>query len=215
MKRCLKCGIDKPETEYHKDKSRKTGLRESCKDCRCKYKKVIHKKCVRCGLDFKLTGKRKLQKYCSKQCAIKTNREEKRIRDKMSRDSINSYVRTYRINRKKSDPLYRLTINIRSNVRNSFLSKYWRKDNTTKDIIGCSYEEFRHHIESQFESWMNWDNYGLYTGQEKEGWDIDHIIPISSAKTKEELIKLNHYTNLRPLCSKINRVVKKHKIINV
>jgi len=29
-------------------------------------------------------------------------------------------------------------------------------------------------------------------------WHIDHIIPIALAKNKEEVIKLNHYTNLRP-----------------
>jgi hypothetical protein len=34
-----------------------------------------------------------------------------------------------------------------------------------------------------------------------KSWDIDHIIPISSAKTKEDIIRLNHYTNLQPLCS--------------
>ena len=34
---------------------------------------------------------------------------------------------------------------------------------------------------------MNWENYGLYNGELNYGWDIDHIIPISSAKTEEEV----------------------------
>jgi hypothetical protein len=55
---------------------------------------------------------------------------------------------------------------------------------------------------------MNWDNYGLYNGESNYGWDIDHIIPSSSAITEEELIKLNHFTNLQPLCSYINRKIK-------
>jgi len=59
---------------------------------------------------------------------------------------------------------------------------------------------------------MNWDNYGLYNGELNFGWDIDHIVPISTAKTKEEIIKLNHYENLQPLCSKINRDIKRDKI---
>lgn len=29
--------------------------------------------------------------------------------------------------------------------------------------------------------------------------DIDHIIPLASAKTKDEIIKLCHYTNLQLL----------------
>lgn len=60
---------------------------------------------------------------------------------------------------------------------------------------------------------MNWENYGLYNGDLFFGWDIDHIIPVSSANSEEEIIKLNHYTNLQPLCSKINRDIKKDKLI--
>lgn len=61
---------------------------------------------------------------------------------------------------------------------------------------------------------MNWENHGIYCGKPNHGWDIDHIIPLSSAKTEEELLRLNHYTNLRPLCSYHNRVVKRAKLIN-
>jgi hypothetical protein len=51
-----------------------------------------------------------------------------------------------------------------------------------------------------------------YNGEPNSGWDIDHIIPISSAESEDDIIKLNHYTNLQPLCSYINRVVKRDKI---
>ena len=70
----------------------------------------------------------------------------------------------------------------------------------------------RFYLESRFEDWMDWENRGIYTGEFNSGWDIDHIIPISSAKSEEEIISLNHYTNLQPLCSKINRDIKKNKI---
>jgi 5-methylcytosine-specific restriction endonuclease McrA len=53
-------------------------------------------------------------------------------------------------------------------------------------------------------NWMSWSNHGSYTGGYEETWQYDHIIPISEAKTYEEVIKLNHYTNFRPLCSKKN-----------
>jgi hypothetical protein len=45
---------------------------------------------------------------------------------------------------------------------------------------------------------MSWNNYG------KTGWHIDHIIPLSSANSEEEIIKLCHYTNLQPLWSEDN-----------
>jgi hypothetical protein len=59
---------------------------------------------------------------------------------------------------------------------------------------------------------MDWNNKGKRNvSQPQQCWDIDHIIPISSAKTEEDLIRLNHYTNLRPLCSYTNRWVKRAK----
>jgi hypothetical protein len=57
---------------------------------------------------------------------------------------------------------------------------------------------------------MNWENYGLYNGTEKYGWDIDHVIPLSTAKTEEDVLRLNHYTNLQPLCGYHNRVIKRN-----
>ena len=59
---------------------------------------------------------------------------------------------------------------------------------------------------------MNWDNRGLYSGEFNYGWDIDHVIPLSSVDKEDEIIKLNHYTNLQPLCSKINRDIKKDNL---
>lgn len=58
---------------------------------------------------------------------------------------------------------------------------------------------------------MNWENKGLYNGEFGYGWDIDHIVPLSTAATEEDLIRLNHYTNLQPLCSKVNRDIKRDR----
>ena len=122
------------------------------------------------------------------------------------------YQRKYKINRKLNDPLFKLTRNIRNAIRKSFINNGYKKTSKTFLILGCSFEEFKQHLESKFESWMTWDNYGLYNGTANYGWDIDHIIPSSSALTEEDVIKLNHYTNLQPMCSYYNRDVKKNKI---
>ena len=59
---------------------------------------------------------------------------------------------------------------------------------------------------------MTWENYGRYNGALNYGWDIDHIIPLSAAKTEEELLGLNNYTNLKTLCGYTNRHIKRVKI---
>lgn len=59
----------------------------------------------------------------------------------------------------------------------------------------------------------NKENISKYNGELNYGWDIDHIIPISSATSQQEILKLNHYTNLQPLCSYTNRYIKKDKLI--
>jgi len=64
---------------------------------------------------------------------------------------------------------------------------------------------------------MSWKNYGNWNGIPKTintAWDIDHIIPLDSAKTPEDVIMLSHYTNLRPLCSYTNRHLKRNLFVS-
>jgi hypothetical protein len=112
-------------------------------------------------------------------------------------------------NKLKTDFLFKLVKNTRSMIYNSIKRSGYTKNTKTFEIIGCSYEEFKIYLESKFKDWMNWENYGKYNNDFNYGWDIDHIIPLSSAETEEELIKLNHFTNLQPLCSKVNRDIKR------
>lgn len=123
---------------------------------------------------------------------------------------VNAKNNQYKKNKYQNDPLYRLKHNLRTNIRKALTKQGYTKRSNTYQILGCTYEEFKIYIENQFENWMDWDNYGLYKkGKYNFGWDIDHIKPISLSNTEAELIKLNHYTNLRPLCSKVNRDDKK------
>jgi len=114
--------------------------------------------------------------------------------------------------RRNNDPIFKLATNLKRNIRAVLNKNGLIKKSKTIKILGCSFEEFKVHIESKFEPWMNWDNHGLYNGTENYGWDIDHIIPSSSALTEEDVYQLNHYTNLQPLCSHINRDIKRNKI---
>lgn len=131
---------------------------------------------------------------------------------KKNKKSIHVKNNEWRKDKIKADPLYKLKVRTRTLVYNAFRNKTFRKGTKTTNILGCSFETFKSHLEQQFEYWMNWDNYGKYNGELNYGWDFDHIIPISSATTKDEVFKLNHYTNFQPLCSHVNRDIKKDKL---
>lgn len=112
----------------------------------------------------------------------------------------------------KNDNIFKLKYYIKGLIKNSFLRKNINKIDKTTNILGCSIEDFKIYLESKFEDWMTWENRGLYNGELDYGWDIDHIIPISSAETTDDIIRLNHYSNLQPLCSYTNRYIKRNTL---
>lgn len=127
-----------------------------------------------------------------------------------NKDKISTAHYTYKKNRKAIDPLFKLVLNIRSVLSYTIKKKGYTKKSKSEEILGCSIADFKQYLESLWEPWMTWENYGKYEKNSFNiGWDIDHKIPVSSAKTENEIIELNHYSNLQPLCSKINRDVKK------
>lgn len=101
-------------------------------------------------------------------------------------------------NKIRTDPVFRLTANLRRRLR--FLVH--RKTTRVVHLLGCSPADFRTHLESQFAPWMTWENYGFGHGK----WVIDHIVPCSSFNLEdvEQQKKCFHYSNLRPLCWKEN-----------
>ena len=92
----------------------------------------------------------------------------------------------------KTDDFFKLKFSIRSLIRNALKRGFTTKSKKTIEILDCSFEEFKLHLESKFDDKMNWENQGTY-------WHMDHIIPISSAETEEDVYRLNHYTNFQPL----------------
>jgi hypothetical protein len=111
---------------------------------------------------------------------------------KNNREKHNQYVK----NRKTNDPIYRLSFVVRNRVRMFLKLNNLSKKNKTFDIVGCLPQFLKEHLEKQFIGGMSWENQG--------DWHIDHIIPLSSAKTEEEVYKLCHYTNLQPLWAEDN-----------
>jgi len=204
-KTCNKCKKEKSVVFFSKDSTKKDKLQASCKEC----KKTLK-------TDWVLKNKDHINKYQKQYLLENTDKKLEYNKQKieyraLNRDKIRNKQREYFKKRRKNDFLFLLRRNISTLIRNCFKNKNHTKKSKASSIIDCSFEEFKSYIESKWESWMSWDNYGKYNGEFKFGWDLDHIIPVCSAVTENELIKLNHYTNFQPLCSKINRDIKNGK----
>lgn len=94
--------------------------------------------------------------------------------------------------------MFKLKLLIRNRIKNILRAKKITTKHKSLDLIGCTPKFLKSHIEKQFREGMTWDNH------KKNGWHIDHIIPLDMAENEEDIIKLCHYTNLQPLWASDN-----------
>ena len=171
----------KYQKEYRKNNAERISI--VCKEYRNKHKerkKEIDRKYYeehKNNIDFILKKKEKQKEYSER------NRNKIRERNKK---------------RYNEDNIYRLKQQIRHLINQSFKRKGHKKGTKTEKIIGCCYNELMEHLLQTFKS-----NYG-YEWDRVEPVHIDHIIPLATAKTEEDIIKLCHYTNLQLLKAKDN-----------
>lgn len=97
-----------------------------------------------------------------------------------------------------TDPVAYITACCRRRISNMVRTQGKNCGLRTQELIGCSYEQFKKHIEKQFKRGMSWDNKGQ--------WHIDHIRPLASFDLlkPEEQRRAFHFTNCQPLWNKDN-----------
>lgn len=112
-----------------------------------------------------------------------------------NKESILKTKAEYESKRKQTDLNYKLKKTIRARLSNAI--KNGQKSGSAIKDLGCSIEELRKHIESQFKDEMSWDNWG--SGPNK--WQIDHIKPLFKFDlTNEDSLKeVCNYKNLQPM----------------
>ena len=113
-------------------------------------------------------------------------------------------IQEWKNKQRDNNPAFRMQLSISAALRTSLKRKGYTKKSRTHEVLGCSYDFFVSHIETQFKEGMNWENYGE--------WELDHIVPVSLGKTEEEIISLNNYINFQPLWRKDN-INKTNKIV--
>jgi hypothetical protein len=138
--------------------------------------------------------------FCIKcSCSIQTKTLSKKVCDDCKKISMKLTMFLFR-QKNRTGLDYKIAKVMQRSIRDGYSSSLY-------DILGYTDVQFKYHLELQFDKRMSWTNYGTY-------WEIDHIIPISTANTDADIIRLNQLSNLRPL-SRTENAIKSNKIINL
>lgn len=201
---CSKCKEEKELCKFNKKSVSNKGIqyyKSWCKDCQSeedKSKRLSNPEKYKIWYD-------KTRKERNNHRAEYYQRNKEKLRDYNKKYGKNKNIN--RMIKYNTNPLIKLRHRLSYRLRDVLKFKSLIKNKTYNDIIGCSSEFLKEHLEIRFSKGMSWDNHGLY------GWHIDHIIPLSSANTEDEIYKLCHYTNLQPLWAEDN-LKKSNKILN-
>lgn len=223
-KKCSKCGVIKDVCYFSKNNKTKDKLHCSCKECdREKYLKNREYNLEKMR-EYKKNNPEKIKEYYLE------NIEKYREYRESKKETTKLYMKDYYVNnlerrkeyleknkkivnikrnisekkRRDNNSLYKLKVYVRNRIWFYLKKNNVTQKNTSFELVGCSPQELKIHLEEKFTQGMSWDNQGK--------WHVDHIIPLSSAKNEEELYKLCHFTNLQPMWA-IENIKKGSKII--
>ena len=148
------------------------------------------------------------KEYLNKKCRQNHTHNKESINKKKKKNSQQpeNIVRRARLTRerRKTDIQFYLQDKLRSRILCAVQSP--RKPGSAVTDLGCTIGELKTYFETLFTDGMSWENRGRGSDNKKKGWEIDHIIPLSSfdLENREEFLKACHYTNLQPLWSEDN-----------
>jgi hypothetical protein len=212
MKTCKKCNTSKVLDDFHKDKTTYDGLTSKCKSCKKQYNidnkeyisdrhknyyilnKGDHQERMKIWLK---NNKEKAKEICKR---WEENNKEKIQEYHKIYDKENIHKKKIRYSLKyKNDINFKILEIHRKRIVGALKNKGFKKSSSSIQLLGCSIEEFKQYIESQFYPEMNWGNHGPV-------WELDHIIPcaVFNFEKLEEQELCFHYTNQRPLFKTTN-----------
>lgn len=213
-KTCTKCLTAKDKRMFFKRKASKDGLSTWCKDCYKQYgssyyashREQYKEKRAKYYSEHKEQYAERGRKYFEEHKEeLYESRHEAYLRNpyiyrkyanewrRKNKDKVAEYTR----NRRKTDKIFKLKTQIRKDIQMSFKRCGYSKSKNTESIVGCDINHLITHLE------LTWERrYGReYTG---EPCHIDHIVPLATADTYEEVVKLCHYMNLQLLTPEDN-----------
>lgn len=212
---CRKCKKLKDVTHFGKRKNTKDGLNYHCLNCNRAYERQLYeRKCLLLGKEIKSPSRKiKPSKDVLHQEMLENSRRYRKRHPDRRKKSCFDYNkrnrtknREYWNNKYNSDPQFNLTIKLRRRVYMSIKnnSKDCKKHDLTIKLLGCSFRDYKAHIESKFTQYMKWEH--VLSSE----IHMDHIIPVSAFDLSDpEQQKLCfHYTNYQPLWATTEIAIK-------
>lgn len=226
MKNCYKCHTKKQDSSFNKrqyickdcqkivNKEYKAANKEKIKQQKIKYNLENKDKIADYKKIFNLNNKDKIRKQ--RQQFYKNNKEMLKARVSKHYIENKSLYREYNTkyfrDRRLNDSSFKLRGYFSTSIRRALQCK--NRVSCLK-FLSYSFQELKIHLETQFESWMTWENYGTYkfkiwddNDQTTWTWQVDHIIPHSTfeytSMEDQEFRDCWALSNLRPLSSKQN-----------
>lgn len=179
-KLCPRCKQEKSIQEFYKNTSTKDGYHTYCKPCQ----KQHYRQWRLNNPDYQKEWYQNDQPLRIEKARIKRQQNREKYNENARRwynkqpktfqqwGTVHKLERNKQLQQKrKNNPNYKLLCNLRH--RSGIALKNNQKSGHTLDLLMCTVEFWRKHLESLWTKGMSWNNYGNKAGQ----WSIDHIIP--------------------------------------
>ena len=195
LKECKTCLEIKKINEFPDGGKRADNTIIYKNDCKVCYYEKHKKKILKRGKErYRENPEKKLKQ--NKERWLEQNKqpdfkekEKERYKEYYEREKKKIFAK--QIIRRKTSWKYNLSGRIRGRLSFALKQGGYSKKSSTNEILGADWNTIKVYIESQFLKGMNWDN--------RDKWEIDHIVPLSSAINEDEMYALAHYKNLQPL----------------
>jgi hypothetical protein len=194
-KKCSRCQIYKPFKEFNKCKNGSLGIHNHCRSCQKETRRAYYLNNKEKEFQYTRRYYQTEKARIARKKKYEANKEEILKKNRILRRTPEARRKACIARNKlfKNNMSFRLSVNLRTRIRQALMGI--DKAKSTKELLGCTLEKFRQHLESLFQVGMTWNNYGY------RGWHVDHITPCSSFDLRDPIqqFKCFHYTNLQPL----------------
>ncbi len=178
-------------------KKPKAGTPEYCRWYHEQHRDEINQKCKKHQKAYQERKGEVFKQAVQMHSKASYDRHKEEYKDKYSSEEFAEPRRQRIRKRLQTDVSFKLSLSCRNRILRAIKEQNQTKQKQTFELLGCSVDELKAHLEKQFQPGMSWENHG----RGEQCWHIDHIRPCASfdlSDQKQQQLCFN-YTNLQPL----------------